>query len=111
MRLTCVAFPRAIEYDLKLNYTNRLRWTNTKKAVTSRVSADMFAARHMDPETVDYCVNDLLHLPALLNVYSPRLKGNWPAKIKDATARRLQQACAIVYEPNSEQKKYGPWGY
>ncbi|KAE9991057.1 hypothetical protein EG327_000596 [Venturia inaequalis] len=104
---------KAIELDLQLNWSDRRRWQDTKKAVNGLMSQDVFAARPMERNTIDYCVNDLVHLPTLLNAYTARLKTlpSWSAKIRDATALRIQEAHSKGYEPQSEQKKFGPWGY
>lgn len=104
---------KAIEWDLQLNWSDRRRWQDTKKAVTGLMPGDIFAARPMKRNTIDYCVNDLVHLPTLLDVYTARLKGlagGWPGKIRDATTRRIQEAHSEGYEPHSEKKKFGPWG-
>ncbi|QDS76299.1 hypothetical protein FKW77_002119 [Venturia effusa] len=104
---------KAIEWDLQLNWSDRRRWQDTKKAVTGLMSSDIFAARPMERNTIDYCVNDLVHLPLLLNVYTARLEvlsSNWTVRVRDATARRIQDARSEGYEPHSEQKRFGPWG-
>jgi exonuclease 3'-5' domain-containing protein 1 len=90
---------KAIQRDLSLGYAETQRWTNTKKGITSLMSTDIFAVRPMDSKTVEYCVNDLLYLPNLRAFYLDRLKGDWPAKVIDATNHRIQEAYSAGYQP------------
>lgn len=101
---------KAIEMDLKLKYANRALWMATKNAVTAKMSTDIFATRPIDDQTLQYCVNDLIHLPALLVVYRGRLTGDWATKVIDATRNRLLEVQSPLYQPQSEEKKFGPWG-
>ncbi|KAE9961965.1 hypothetical protein BLS_001072 [Venturia inaequalis] len=100
---------KAIETDLKLKHTDRALWTATKNAVTAKMSTNVFAKRPMDDETVRYCVNDLVHLPALRALYLSRLEGGWAAQVEDATKNRLRKAQSSRYKPQSEDKRFGPF--
>lgn len=59
---------KAIDLDLQLNWSDHRRWQDTKKAVIGLMPSGVFAARPMERSTIEYCVNDPLHLPALLDV-------------------------------------------
>jgi exonuclease 3'-5' domain-containing protein 1 len=81
----------------------------TKKDIRSLMAQDIFTRRPLDDKTIQYCANDVAHLPALQNVYSKRLSGEWQIKVMDESARRVTEACRISYDPHSELKKLGPW--
>lgn len=100
---------KAIEYGLKLKYTDRALWMATKNAVTAKMSTNIFAMRPMEEKTVQYCVNDLVHLPALRALYLSRVTGDWAAKVQDATKNRLLEVRSPRYQPQSEDKKFGSW--
>ncbi|TID13635.1 3 -5 exonuclease [Venturia nashicola] len=100
---------KAIDMDLKLKYTDRVLWTATKNAVSAEMANDVFAKRPMDDKTFQYCVNDIIHLPALRALYSSRLTSDWAAKVKDAIKNRLAEIRSPHYQPESDKKKFGPW--
>jgi hypothetical protein len=72
--------------------------------------ADVFAARPIDAKTVQYCVNDVIHLPDLHALYLRRIKGDWLARVMKESALRVAEAYSPGYEPQSPTKKLGPWG-
>jgi len=86
------------------------RWIRAKKEVQTLMSNDVFAARPIDAKTAQYCVDDVIHLPALHTLYLRRIKGDWLAKVMEESARRVVEAHSPGYEPQSPTKKLGPWG-
>ena len=56
----------------------------------------------MTEKTIQYCVNDVVHLPALREYYMRRISGDWPAKAREATTRRLAEVRSPAYEPQSK---------
>lgn len=72
--------------------------------------ADVFTARPRDAKTVQYCVNDVVHLPDLHALYLRRIEGDWLARAMEESARRVAEAHSPGYEPQSPTKKLGPWG-
>ncbi|CZR44199.1 uncharacterized protein FPRO_13978 [Fusarium proliferatum ET1] len=99
-----------VEKDLRLGFMELHGWARTKRAVTTRMADDVFSRRPLDAETEKYCINDVLHLPALQDTYTKRLDSRWMKKVMDESARRVVEACSPGYEPQSENKKLGPWG-
>lgn len=99
-----------VEKDLRLGFMELHGWARTKRAVTTRMTNDVFSRRPLDAETEKYCMNDVLHLPALQDTYTKRLDSRWMKKAMDESARRVVEACSPEYEPQSENKKLGPWG-
>ena len=72
-------------------------------------STDIFATRPMAEKTTQYCVNDVIHLPALHNLYLGRLSGDWLTKVQKESIARVTTALSAEYDPQSPTKKLGPW--
>lgn len=106
--LTSMAL-KLVRQDLSLKFMELNRWMKTKKDIRSLMAQDIFTRRPLDDRTVQYCANDVAHLPALQNVYSKRLSSEWQVKVMDESARRVAEACRVSYDPHSELKKLGPW--
>lgn len=99
-----------VDKDLGLGWRERTHWLRTKTEVRDQMPNDVFARRPLDAGTVQYCVNDVVHLPALRDLYAARIDSQWMEKVMDESARRVAGACDPAYEPQSEAKKLGPWG-
>ncbi|KAF5588302.1 3' 5' exonuclease [Fusarium pseudoanthophilum] len=99
-----------VEKDLGLGFMELHRWVGTKKAIKTRMADDIFSRRPLDVQTESYCINDVVHLPALQVTYTKRINSQWKKKVMDESARRVVEACSPEYEPQSEKKKLGPWG-
>ncbi|KAH9896369.1 ribonuclease H-like domain-containing protein [Xylariomycetidae sp. FL2044] len=96
--------------DLNLKFMASHRWTKTKREIRALMSQDIFSRRPMDVKTMQYCANDVAVLPDLHILYMKRLDSQWKEKVATESTRRVDQACAPAYEPQSEAKKLGPWG-
>ncbi|ESU05260.1 hypothetical protein FGSG_00141 [Fusarium graminearum PH-1] len=99
--------------DLKGNNLSRngnLTITRTKREVKALMHNGIFTRRPLDAKTIQYCVNDVLYLPALYSAYAKRTDGQWMKKVMDESERRVVDACGPSYEPQSKAKKLGPWG-
>jgi exonuclease 3'-5' domain-containing protein 1 len=101
---------KSVQSDLRLGFMEINRWIRTKKEVQSLMPADVFAARPIDAKTVQYCVNDVIHLPDLHALYLRRIEGDWLARAMEKSALRVAEAHSPEYEPQSPTKKLGPWG-
>ncbi|OIW26865.1 hypothetical protein CONLIGDRAFT_646999 [Coniochaeta ligniaria NRRL 30616] len=99
-----------VQRDLSLGFMERNRWIRTKEEVQALMPNDIFSRWPLDAKTMQYCVNDVVHLPALHDAYAKRIDSQWMQKVMDESARRVADACSPVYEPQSEKKKLGPWG-
>ena len=69
----------------------------------------MFNKRPMDANLEKYCVNDVVILPLLRDLYWGRLGAAWKAKVAEATEARIVESQGAAYQPQSESKKFGPW--
>ncbi|KAK3989363.1 ribonuclease H-like domain-containing protein [Cladorrhinum sp. PSN332] len=101
---------KAIQSDLRLRYPDYSRWKNTKTAITALMRSNIFAVRPLDAKTIQYCANDVVHLPSLRDLYLKRIKPDWLEKAKQESARRVEEVHSPSYQPHSPNKKMGPWG-
>ncbi|KAG8670645.1 hypothetical protein FPOAC2_10023 [Fusarium poae] len=99
-----------VDKDLRLEIFKYQRWTRIKREVRDLMHKDIFSHRPLDAKTIQYCVNDVVHLPALYNTYTKRINRAWMKKVTDESTRRVEDACGPSYEPQSETKRLGPWG-
>jgi exonuclease 3'-5' domain-containing protein 1 len=83
---------KSVQFDLKLGFMEINRWIRTKKEVQSLMPADVFAARPIDARMVQYCVNDVIHLPDLHALYLRSIKGDWLARAIEESALRVAEA-------------------
>ncbi|KAG7405291.1 hypothetical protein Forpe1208_v014814 [Fusarium oxysporum f. sp. rapae] len=97
-----------VEKDLRLGFMELHRWIGTKRAVKTRMADDIFSRRPLSAEVEKYCINDVVHLPALQDTYTKRINSQWMKKAMHESARRVVEACSPEYKPQSENKKLGP---
>jgi len=73
-------------------------------------SYEVFNERPLTKEMADYCIGDVMHLPALRNIYWNQLTAAWKVKVGDGARNRVRESQSPDYEPHGESKRYGPWG-
>lgn len=101
---------KCVENDLDLGFMKTNRWLRTKQDIKKLMRTDVFSIRPLGPKTMEYCQNDIIHLPALHELYMARIKPEWLTKAKEESDRRVTEARSPGYDPQSEGKKLGPWG-
>ncbi|CZR66873.1 uncharacterized protein PAC_16774 [Phialocephala subalpina] len=101
---------KCVQFDLNLGFMERERWLRTKQDVKNIMDANIFDVRPMAPKTIQYCTNDVMHLPDLHTLYLARMEGDWLAKAMNESAERVVEAHSPEYDPQSDTKKLGPWG-
>lgn len=99
----------AVKFDIKLGFMDRERWIRTRREVRNSMSEDVFSARPVASSTLQHCVNDVVHLPALRKYYMSRITQEWLAKVREESHRRLAAARSPGYEPQSPEEAFGPW--
>lgn len=99
-----------IERDLRLGFMEVHRWSRTKREVRALMPKDIFSRRPLDTKTIEYCANDVVHLPALHDLYAKGVDNQWMEKVLTESARRVAEARGPAYEPQSKTKTLGPWG-
>lgn len=101
---------KSIQSDLKLGFMELERWIRTKRDINRLMTSDIFSVRPVAAKTIQYCTNDVIHLPSLQALYSGLLSDDWPKKVKEESMRRVEKAHAPEYEPQGPNKLLGPWG-
>jgi exonuclease 3'-5' domain-containing protein 1 len=101
---------KCVQEDLKLSVLQTNRWLRTKTEGQKLMETDIFSIRPMNDNTVQYCQNDVIHLPDLCATYMARIHPEWLIKAKEESERRIIEAQSPEYDPKSESKKLGPWG-
>lgn len=100
---------KAIKQDLALDCTVRDRWVRCKEETKKLMPTNVFAIRPVEDKTIQYCVNDVTHLPRLHAVYSNRIGRDWLVEAKEESLKRLTEARSPTYNPQSTTKALGPW--
>ncbi|KAM7219406.1 hypothetical protein V8F06_005140 [Rhypophila decipiens] len=83
--------------------------TKSASSSTAQSSSDIFPRRPLDTKIIDYCVGDVVHLPALFDSYDKRINPVWRQKAMDESAKRVEEACSPGYQPNGMSKRFSPW--
>lgn len=106
---------RCIEYDALLSPQQKTSWKDAKErgartfAPEKGGSYEVFNARPLRAEILEYCVQDVRFLPSLRQSYWARLDPDWKKKVEDATKARVELSQSGNYQPHGEHKKLGPW--
>ncbi|KAI9848551.1 MAG: hypothetical protein M1837_007220 [Sclerophora amabilis] len=99
----------SIQFDLKIGSMEINRWIRTKEEIKNLMPCGVFDGRPIDAKTVQYCINDVLHLPDLHVLYLGHIEGTWLAEAREESERRVAEAHLPDYEPQSPTKSLGPW--
>lgn len=70
---------------------------------------EVFNQRPLEPIVQEYCILDVVHMPALWNAYRRRVPPFWKMMVKEAGEERVRESQEAGYEPNGEHKMYGCW--
>ncbi|KAK1503858.1 uncharacterized protein CCOS01_16933 [Colletotrichum costaricense] len=73
-------------------------------------SYEVFNSRPMSTPIGIYCINDVRYLPHLREALWRQLDEVWRQKVVEETKKRILESQSPSYEPQSETKKFGPWG-
>lgn len=72
-------------------------------------SWDVFSERPMEPEILDYCVQDVKYLPLLWREYNGRLSAYWRGRVTSATLARVKLSKDPNFEGRGRHMALGPW--
>lgn len=75
------------------------------------MSDNVFSKHPLSSSTLEYCVNDVVHLPKLHNFYHVCLAetAEWFDKVADENAHRVREAQSAEDEPNGPWKALAQW--
>ena len=73
----------------------------------------VFNKRPLDDVLVHYCMQDVVHMPALWNTYHRKLRVRfWQAIVDMETEKRLDESRSAGYVPQGKHKSLGwSWDY
>lgn len=108
---------KCIERDSGLNYSDRTAWRLAKD-----VGRDLFAPerggryavfdeRPMSSELMDYCVQDVIHMPLLYRLYRRKLSDAWWARVQTETKNRIILAQSATFNGHGRHMALGPSGW
>ncbi|KAK3354736.1 ribonuclease H-like domain-containing protein [Neurospora tetraspora] len=100
---------KCVEKDLGLKFMEVHRWVKTKKEVQALMPNDIFARRPLDAKTVQYCVNDVVYLPALHNLYAKRITSEWLGKAIDKWLEKMEEDEVDARERDTFGDDYGDY--
>ena len=106
---------RCIDRDAPLSLAEKRDWKAAKERglelfhPSKGGSYEVFNARPIGTDIELYCVNDVRFLPQLRVLYLGRLDDGWKQKVAQETEKRVQESQSLAYQPQSENKKFGPW--
>lgn len=110
-----VGLAQCIERNTELPAEAKKTWKATKESGRALFrsedsgSYEIFNIRPIPQGIVDYCANDIVHLPVLWNTYSRKLSKEWASRVEEETHNRLLMSQAVSYEPHGRDKILSPW--
>ena len=109
-RTLLAGLDKAVRSSLKLGGDTLKAFLQAKKDMRKKMSTGVFSARPLEDATIQYCANDVLHLPALKAVYMQRIFPKILARVMRESAARVVEAQDPGYDPHGPTRKFGPWG-
>lgn len=117
-RRTCkylTSLAKCIEYDTNMSLDEHKHALSVKEqgiklfALEKGGSYEGFNKRPLQPIAQGYCVQDVLHMPKLWNVYRGRMNEFWEVMVKEASDARVAESQSKEYRWSGEHKKFGCW--
>jgi len=75
----------------------------------SETNFKAFEIRPLPQALLEYCINDVIHLPRLWSIYDRKLDYKWRAKTENEAVWRLQLAKQDVYYGRNGNMALGPF--
>ncbi|KAK7398591.1 hypothetical protein QQX98_012028 [Neonectria punicea] len=100
---------KAIQSDAQLGIQTRERWLRIKKDTKVKMGGNVFAKRPLEDKIIQYCANDVIHLPRLMDFYGQRITEPWRSRALTESQNRVVEARSPTYNPDSPSKARGPW--
>ncbi|MDI1490054.1 MAG: hypothetical protein OHK93_001253 [Ramalina farinacea] len=104
-----------IERDAQLPRKDVAVWKATKQKGLSRFSPEhggsynVFNARPMSQDIVEYCTQDVVYLPVLWKVYSRKISPKWMKKVMHESRERISASQKASYELTGKERSLSPW--
>lgn len=104
-----------IEQHASITPSERKTWSTMKEngkrlfAPEKGGNFEVFNERPLREQIVEYCVQDVVLLPDLYEVYAGKLTRMWKTKVEIETLRRVKESQGVGYQANGDDKRLGPW--
>ncbi|RAL09373.1 exonuclease [Aspergillus homomorphus CBS 101889] len=108
---------KCIEYDAPMTPSERAKWKACKDAGRNLFapecggSYEVFNARPLSDEIIQYCAQDVQFLPRLWHKYDQRMTGNWRLRVEAEVKRRIILSKSVSYNGNGRHKALAPGGW
>ncbi|KAJ4291125.1 hypothetical protein N0V90_010323 [Kalmusia sp. IMI 367209] len=111
---------KCIQYGAGLSFENRKQVQVIKDRGTNLFAPErggsyiVFNLRPLHPDLVRYCVQDVVHMPALWNTYNNKMKKIqfWGWVVSMETMKRIEESWSANYVPQGKHKSIGwSWEY
>ncbi|KAF2720636.1 hypothetical protein K431DRAFT_285552 [Polychaeton citri CBS 116435] len=105
---------KCIESDANIGYEEKRIWREVKNKggmIFKPERGGSYAAfdiRPLSADLMEYCLQDVLLMPGLLQTYSRRLRGDWWAKIREETAARIILSQQLSFHGEGRHMANGP---
>lgn len=105
---------KSITNDAGLTYAARTAWTRVKDRGAALFDPskggtyEVFDARPLSQEIVDYCVQDVTYMPLLRDKYRSKISNAWQAKVDAESVERVKESQQYGYVPNGLHKAIPP---
>lgn len=111
---------KCIEKDLPATPELKREWlkvkAETKRLFNSAIGdcQKVFDKRPLDPQTINYCCQDVVHLAELWEVYATKIckpgeSGFWRYMVRKSTMERVELSQSKTYNGQARDKVEGPW--
>jgi len=108
---------KCIERDSGLSFSEKTTWRQAKD-----VGRDLFAPerggryaifdeRPLSPEMLQYCAQDVIHMPLLYRLYRQKLSDVWWARVQAATRDRIVLSQSATFNGHGPHMAMGPSGW
>ena len=110
---------KCIERDSTLPFAEKREWRSSKERGRKLFDPTLgggyavFDMRPLSTEITTYCVQDVVHMPALREIYRAKLCDAWWRKIETETTARIELSQSISYNGKGLHMATGPasWQY
>lgn len=108
---------KCIERDAPISYSEKQAWRTTKDQghrlfdPARGGSFAVFDARPLTADMQNYCVQDVLHMPALREHYKRKISAAWWAKTQEETIARIRLSQSANFNGKGRHMAEGPSGW
>lgn len=108
---------KCIEHDAPMTISERTRWKACKDAGRNLFapecggSYEVFIARPLSAEIIQYCAQDVQFLPKLWHKYDQRMTEKWKPRVEAEVKRRIILSKSVSYNGKGRHMALAPRGW